>query len=201
VDLDFTLERGRSIAIMGPSGSGKSTLLNVLAGMVRPQAGSVSLFGATWADGTAAMRSMRGKFIGVVPQRAELLNELTVVENVALPLLLDGVDFSSAVAAAKPIMSRLGILSIAKGGPSTISAGEAQRTAIARALIRNPTLVIADEPTSALDADNAGIVAQILSAGDEGRACIMMTHDEVVARHCDASMQLKDGSLHLMART
>jgi len=189
VDLDVV--PGDFLAIMGPSGSGKSTLLHLLAGLDRPDAGSVLLGGADLASLSPERRALvRGEAIGFVFQFHHLLPELTAEENVALPLLLAGVAEGAARATAREVLERVALAARASALPRTLSGGERQRVAIARAVVRRPRLLLCDEPTGSLDAAHAGAVFELLAevAKERAGAVVLVTHDPEWARRC-ASMK------------
>lgn len=194
---------GQSVAIVGPSGSGKSSLLTCLAGIHRPDGGEIALGDVTFSDLNVNQRAnLRLSMIGMVFQFGELLPELSVLENVSLPLLLLGSSQSEAKKRAKAQLAALGIADLVDRLPDSISGGEVQRTAIARALVSSPLLVLADEPTGALDAENALVVSKLLvsRAKEAGAAVVIATHDPIVARAADdvyvitnANLEKRDG--------
>jgi len=199
VDLDVGAE---SLAIMGPSGSGKTTLLHCLAGIVRPDAGTVVLTPPRTGAGVevTALRDaertrLRRSTVGVVFQSGELLEELPAVENVALPLMLAGVPRPAATAAAAGMLARLGLAGLERRRPGELSGGQAQRVAIARALVASPAVVVADEPTGALDQATGGEVLQVLVEATRavGAALVVVTHDPVVAGWCGRTVLMRDG--------
>lgn len=196
--VDFTLERGRSLAVMGPSRSGKSTLLHVLAGIVRPTSGSVYFEGTDICRMSDAERTRlrRGAF-GFVFQSGQLLPELPAVENIALPLMLGGMDYRHATDAAIVWLERLGLRSLASHRPGEMSGGQMQRIAIARALCVNPSVVFADEPTGALDQKTGHEVMGMLmqTAQANGSSVVVVTHDPHVASFCDQTVVMQDGRL------
>ncbi len=196
--VSFTAAAGTCLAIMGPSGSGKTSLLNCLCGIMLPTTGAV------WVDGVEVTRlgvSKRAAFrlrrVGLVFQFGELLPELTVVENVSLPLRLLGVTRHEAEQCASSWLERLGLRGRESAHPDVLSGGEIQRVALARALIHEPPLVLADEPTGALDEANTRHVAGLLvgMAKDLGATVIVATHDPLVATMADHVLQLREGRL------
>jgi ABC-type lipoprotein export system ATPase subunit len=180
---------GARIAVVGPSGSGKSTLLHLLAGLDRPTAGQVSHLGLP--EGPPA------RHIGVVFQGPSLLPPLTAQENVVLPLLIDGMPQAEALARAREALEALELTSLAAKVPDELSAGQAQRVAVARVLARRPRLVLADEPTGQLDRDTARHVMEVLLAAADalGAAVLIATHDARVARALDTRWYMADGRL------
>ncbi|MGO0575129.1 ABC transporter ATP-binding protein [Ornithinimicrobium panacihumi] len=198
VDLD--LWPGEAVAVMGASGSGKSTLLHCMAGVITPDTGSVLLeTGHGVVDvvaGDAEQRAAwRLEHLGFVFQQGLLLPELTAVENVALPLILSGVDRSAAVAHASTWMRALGLDGLEERRLGQLSGGQQQRVAIARAQVGDPALVVADEPTGALDSTTSAEVMRALldSTTGRGRTLVVVTHDRTVAGFCDRVIHLADG--------
>lgn len=195
VSLD--VQRGEVVAVTGPSGSGKSTLLHCAAGVLLPEAGSVTFDGQRFdvIDETARTR-LRRREIGLVLQFGQLVPELTAVQNAALPLLLDGTDRRVARTAALGWLERLGVEDVADEVPAELSGGQAQRVAVARALISGPRLVCADEPTGALDTVAGEVVlTQLLTAVREAdTALLVVTHDNRVAARADREVVLHDGT-------
>lgn len=196
VSLD--VQPGEVVAVTGPSGSGKSTLLHCAAGVLVPEAGSVTFEGQRLDELDEAARTrLRRREIGLVLQFWQLVPELTAVQNAALPLLLDGSDRRTAQTAALAWLERLEVAGVADQVPAELSGGEAQRVALARALVTGPRLVCADEPTGALDTVAGEVVlAQLLSAVREaGTALLVVTHDNRVAARADREVVLRDGAL------
>jgi putative ABC transport system ATP-binding protein len=189
---------GETVAITGPSGSGKSTLLLCLAGILRPEAGEIAYDGQRLDRlGEADRTRLRRREIGVVLQFGQLVPELTAVQNVALPLLLDKHDRSSALRAALSWLERLGALDRADQVPGELSGGEAQRVAVARALVSGPRVVFADEPTGSLDTvAGEQVLGQLLGAvRDSAATLVMVTHDNRVAARADRDIVLRDGAV------
>ncbi|WP_411151311.1 ABC transporter ATP-binding protein [Streptomyces sp. A30] len=207
--VDVEVGERDSLAIMGPSGSGKSTLLHTLAGIVRPDGGQVLLrserseTGVPPAEGWERidklgenrLSALRRKRFGFVFQFGQLLPELPAEENVALPLMLEGMPRGRAVERARRWFAPLGIDGLEKRRPGQLSGGQAQRVAIARALVVEPDVVFADEPTGALDQTTSTEVVRLLTSvtREQGAALVMVTHDADVAAHCDRVLQVRDG--------
>ncbi|HET6965322.1 MAG TPA: ABC transporter ATP-binding protein [Acidimicrobiales bacterium] len=194
--VSVTLAAGSMTAVMGPSGSGKSTLLNVAAGLDRPSAGSVTL-GDTDLGSLSERRLtvLRRKRIGFVFQAFNLLPSLTVAQNIALPLRLDGQRIRrSAIAEAA---DRVGLANRLRHFPSELSGGQQQRVAIARALVTRPEVVFADEPTGSLDNRSSHEVLALLRqvVDVDARTVVMVTHDPTAAAHADRVILLADGRL------
>jgi putative ABC transport system ATP-binding protein len=196
--IDVEVAEGASLAIMGPSGSGKSTLLHTLAGIIRPDAGQVLLRGERIDDwGENRLSALRRKRFGFVFQSGQLLPELPAEENVALPLMLEGLPRKEAVAQARHWFAPLGLDGLEQRRPGQLSGGQAQRVAIARALVVEPDVVFADEPTGALDQTTGEEVIGLLTSitRQQNAALIMVTHDADVAAHCDRILQVRDGRI------
>lgn len=194
--INFSLSKGESVSIMGESGSGKSTLLQCLGGMTKPKGGSVHYAGSSiYEDSSKKLAQFRGETIGFVFQDFKLLPQLTVLENVLLPTehLNDRDQYAGR---ANDLLIKLGIHAISDKVPRQISGGQAQRCAIARALIRNPDVIMADEPTGNLDDENGAIVIDtLLGLADEGKAVIMVTHNRLMATRFHRVAQLRNGKL------
>jgi putative ABC transport system ATP-binding protein len=194
VSLD--VDAGETVAITGASGSGKSTLLLCLAGILRPEAGEV-VFDGHRLDllGEDERTRLRRRQMGIVLQFGQLVPELTAAENVAVPLLLDGHDRAASRRAALGWLERLGAAEVAEQVPGELSGGEAQRVAVARALVTGPRLVLADEPTGSLDSVAGDqVLGQLLAAvRDAGATLVIVTHDNRVAARADREIVLRDG--------
>ncbi|GGX04473.1 ABC transporter ATP-binding protein [Streptomyces lomondensis] len=196
--VDVEVAARDSLAIMGPSGSGKSTLLHTLAGIIRPDDGQVLLRGERIDRlGENKLSALRRKRFGFVFQFGQLLPELPAEENVALPLMLEGVPRGQAVARARRWFAPLGLDGLEKRRPGQLSGGQAQRVAIARALVIEPDVVFADEPTGALDQHTSEEVVRLLTSvtREQGAALVMVTHDADVAAHCGRILQVRDGRI------
>jgi putative ABC transport system ATP-binding protein len=195
--LDLMVRRGEFVAVMGPSGSGKSTLLNILAGLERPTAGRVAVdgvdIGSLDEDGLARYR--RGN-VGIVFQAFNLLPRYKVVDNVAFPLLFAGLPPAERQRRATAILERLGMGPRAGHRPSQLSGGEMQRTAIARALVTEPALLLADEPTGNLDSANgAAMLALLEELHAKGQTIVLVTHDAAIASHAERVVRMIDGKV------
>ncbi|MFF8410954.1 ABC transporter ATP-binding protein [Streptomyces omiyaensis] len=195
---DFSLARGEVAAIMGTSGSGKSSLLYCLAGVLPPASGTVTFDGVMLSSlSDADLSALRRERIGFVFQYGELLPELTVEENAALPLRLAGVAKDRAHAAAGRVLDRLGMGDLLRRRAANLSGGQSQRVAVARALVHQPDVVFADEPTGALDSANASAVLDefLQLARGQDTAVVIVTHDPDVAARADAQYTMTDGVL------
>ena len=196
--VDLGIEAGQFVAITGASGSGKSTLLHLLGGITRPTSGRVLLEGVDLAAlGDDELAIVRRRRIGFVFQRYNLLPELSLVENVSLPLVLDGIPVARCDAAARTALETVGMGHRADHRPDTLSGGEQQRGAIARALVTAPAIVLADEPTGALDSENSRRVVQLLRAlvTDHGQTVVLVTHDPGIAAEAGRCIRMADGRI------
>ncbi len=194
--VDLAVEEGEFVAITGASGSGKSTLLHMLGGITRPSAGRVLLEGVDLATlDDDALAEIRRRRIGFVFQRYNLLPELSLAENVALPLVLDGAPEARCRDAARLALEAVGMAHRADHRPDALSGGEQQRGAVARALVTNPAIVLADEPTGALDSVNSGVVLELLQrlVRDRRQTVILVTHDPGIAAAAGRVVRMKDG--------
>ncbi|MFB7372984.1 ABC transporter ATP-binding protein [Streptomyces sp. NPDC056222] len=195
---EFAIRAGEVVAVMGPSGSGKSTLLHCLAGIVRPDAGTIAYDGRELSAMSDGERSaLRRSDFGFVFQFGQLVPELTCVENVALPLRLNGERRKSAEQRARDWLARLEVDDIAAKRPGEISGGQGQRVAVARALVSAPRVLFADEPTGALDSLNGERVMELLTdaARDTGAAVVLVTHEARVAAYSDREVIVRDGAV------
>jgi putative ABC transport system ATP-binding protein len=194
--VDVDVSAGEIVALMGPSGSGKSTLLHCLAGILTPDSGEV------WFDGDRLDRltdrdrtELRRRRFGFVFQFGQLVPELAAVENVALPLMLEGRPRADAVGQAAPWFPLLGLDGLERRRPGELSGGEAQRVALARALVTRPEVIFADEPTGSLDSLAGEQVMDLLvdSARAQGATVLVVTHEPRVAAYADREVVIRDG--------
>jgi putative ABC transport system ATP-binding protein len=197
LDIDLSVERGSLVAVMGPSGSGKSTFLTIAGSLEEPTSGEVLI-------GGVSLRSMsrndtarlRRRSIGYVFQDFNLLAGLTAVENVSLPLELDGISAKKARAVGLAALEELGLVDRATHYPDGLSGGERQRVAIARAVVGERNLLLADEPSGALDSTNGeAVMRMILAACKQGVAAVVVTHDAQLASWADRVVFLRDGRI------
>ena len=200
VDLDVAA--GEVLAVTGPSGSGKSTLLHVMAGVLVPDAGRVDYHGADTTQDIAALdeaaRSrLRLKEFGFIFQFGQLLPDLSALDNVTIPLLLAGTPRRRALAQARETLGELGLSEHLDKRPTQLSGGQAQRAAVARALVTNPRLLFADEPTGSLDSLAAERTMEVLlnSVRSRGAALAIITHDARVAAYADREVTVRDGRI------
>jgi putative ABC transport system ATP-binding protein len=193
---NMSVRAGEVVAVMGPSGSGKSTMLHCLAGIIQPDAGTVTYAGRELSAMPDQPRSvLRRTEFGFVFQFGQLVPELTCLENVALPLRLGGVRRREANATAQEWLGRLEVADVASHRPGEVSGGQGQRVAIARALVTSPKVIFADEPTGALDSLNGEHVMRMLTgtAKESGAAVILVTHEPRVAAYSDREVIVRDG--------
>jgi ABC-type lipoprotein export system ATPase subunit len=196
VDFDFTLDAGEFVVVTGPSGAGKSTLLHVAGGLDAPDNGTVAVGGQDiWTQRPGRRAAFRRRNLGFVFQFFNLVPMLTAVENVSLPLVLDGVPTRSADARAEELLQRVGLGDRARHRPAELSGGQMQRVAVARALVARPSIILADEPTGNLDSNSSTEVLDLLrSLSDEQDASVVLvTHDPEAARYGTRELQLVDG--------
>ncbi|MEJ7652581.1 MAG: ABC transporter ATP-binding protein [Chloroflexia bacterium] len=196
--VELAVHAGECVAVMGPSGSGKTSLLNCLCGITTPSSGAVRVGGTDLGCLRLSKRSaFRLRHVGMVFQFGELLPELSALENVALPLRLQGISRTEAEAAARRWLDRVDLAGRGEAHSDALSGGEVQRIGIARALAHAPLLVLADEPTGALDEENGMLVAGLLvgAAKELGAAVVIATHDPLVAQQADRVLRLREGCL------
>jgi putative ABC transport system ATP-binding protein len=195
--VDMTIAPAEFVAVMGPSGCGKSTLLNLIAGLDKPSDGEIWLADETLSDKDEnQLARMRRKHIGIVFQFFNLLEGMSVLENVTLPAIIAGSSRKSAETRARDLLDLLGLADKAKNAPGVLSGGQRQRLAIARALANQPTLLLADEPTGSLDSAGGAEVLELFKRlHDDGQTIMLVTHDAKVASAADRIVQLGDGRI------
>ncbi len=197
-DVSASIGASESVAIMGRSGSGKSTLLHCLAGLLVPDEGEVWFQDHRLDNASDAQRSARRLTgMGMVFQFGHLVPELSLVENVALPLMATGTKRSDAEARAFELLERLDVGELADRRPSEVSGGQMQRAAIARSLVHRPAVVFADEPTGALDSvtGQLALEAMLAAARLDGAAVVIVTHEARLASYCDREIVMRDGTV------
>jgi putative ABC transport system ATP-binding protein len=194
-DVDLCVDCGTLVAVMGPSGSGKSTLLTIAGSLEEPTSGEVIIGGASLREMSRNDKArLRRRTIGYVFQEFNLLAGLTAVENVALPLELDGLPAKKAQAAGMAALEELGLADRAAHYPDELSGGERQRVSIARAVVGERRLLLADEPSGALDSTNGeAVMRMILGACKQGVAAVVVTHDAQLASWADRVIFIRDG--------
>ncbi|WP_033340196.1 ABC transporter ATP-binding protein [Catenuloplanes japonicus] len=193
---DLVVHAGEIVSVMGPSGSGKSTLLHCAAGLTRPDGGDVVYDGRVVSALDDGERSaLRRREFGFVFQFGQLVPELTALENVALPLRLDGMRRRPAERRATALLERLELAEKARSRPGQLSGGQHQRVAVARALVAGPKVIFADEPTGALDSVAGERVMELLTtaAVEAGAAVVLVTHDARIAAYADRGIVVRDG--------
>ncbi len=198
-NISISIERGSIVSVIGASGSGKSTLLHVLGGLNRPDSGDV-----TWNNKSIysleddELAAFRNSQLGFVFQFHHLLPEFTALENVMMPALIADEDFTVAKQRAMSLLKRFDISLRAEHRPAQLSGGEQQRVAMARALMNNPSLILADEPTGNLDEQNTEILLDLLFQlrNDENVSILLITHEKDIARRSDTVYRLSKGKLH-----
>ncbi len=191
-DIDLDIASGEAIGLVGPSGSGKSTLLMIMAGLERPDTGTVAVAGERLgALGEDALARFRGRNVGIVFQSFHLIPTMTALENVAVPLELAGVEDAAARAARE--LAAVGLKERASHYPAELSGGEQQRVALARALAPNPAILIADEPTGNLDERTGAEIVDLMFAGhaQRGTTLVLVTHDPALAARCDRVVRMR----------
>ena len=196
--VDFQVEKGEFVAIMGPSGSGKSTLLHLIGGLDQPSDGEITLAGQRLSilrDNQITL--LRRRNVGFIFQFYNLLPTLTAEENITLPLLIDGKNPRKYETRLTKLLDLIGLSERRRHKPDQLSGGEQQRVAIARALITDPAIVLADEPTGNLDSKTSQLIMQLLrrSCDELGQTIIIVTHDPVAASYADRLVLLRDGQI------
>ena len=197
-NLNFEVSQGESIAILGQSGCGKSTLLNLIGGIDKPSSGEVYIGNNDLATlNEEKITELRAKSLGFVYQFHHLLKDFSAIENIAMPLLIQGINKETCIKKASQITKTIGLEHRENHLPSELSGGERQRVAIARAIISNPSCLLADEPTGNLDAKNASSVLELLINLNQqhGSSLIIVTHDEKIATKMDRILVLEGGHL------
>lgn len=196
-NVSFSVEKGEYVAIMGESGSGKTTLLNIIASLDKPTSGEVLLNGQNIVSiSEKEISSFRRDNLGFVFQDFNLLDTFSIQDNIFLPLVLCGKSYDEMNARLKPIAAKLDISDILSKYPYEVSGGQKQRTAVARALITNPQLILADEPTGALDSKSADSLLSLFeNINNEGQTVLMVTHSIKAASHAKRVLFLRDGEV------
>ena len=197
-DVGLTLSKGEFTGLVGPSGSGKTTLLNIIGGLDSPTEGQVSVLGQALNDTSHSERArLRRKHMGFIFQSYNLLPVYTVFENVELPLILNKIDKDERRSMVEQAVESVGLTDKMDSRPNMLSGGECQRTAIARAIVHQPALVLADEPTANLDAENSHHIMKILSNLNQelSTSFIFATHDEKIMAYLRRIIHLDDGEI------
>ena len=195
--IDLEISSGEMVAIMGPSGCGKTTLLNILSGIDEPSAGQVMvsgkpLFGISDDERT----DLRGREMGFIFQKFHLLDVMSAVENVEIPLLLMGMNPDESRIQANDALSKVGLGDRFDHRPAELSGGQQQRVSIARALVHNPSVILCDEPTGNLDSTTSSQVMDLLAElNDSGSTLVIVTHDNEIAERCSRVIRIRDGRI------
>jgi putative ABC transport system ATP-binding protein len=195
-DISLTIAQGEAVGLVGPSGSGKSTLLMCMAGLERPDQGSIHILGTDITPmNEDTLARFRGRHIGVVFQSFHLIPTMTALENVAVPLELAGEKH--AFDRARDMLDRVGLLERAEHYPAELSGGEQQRVALARAIIAQPEILVADEPTGNLDEQTGRSIIDLLFTlqREQGTTLVLVTHDLDLAQRCDRMIRLRSGQI------
>lgn len=196
--IDLSVHRGEIVSVVGPSGAGKSTLLQILGSLSRPDSGSVTYDGVDiFAMNDNKIARFRNKHIGFVFQFHQLLPEFNLLENVAMPALIGGVNRNAAIRRAEELIGYMGLGNRATHRPAELSGGERQRAAVARALICAPSVILADEPSGSLDSHNREELHKLFFdlRKDMGQTFVIVTHDESLAADTDRIIKMKDGMI------
>ncbi|MFN7020809.1 MAG: ABC transporter ATP-binding protein [Phycisphaerales bacterium] len=196
--VDLQVRMGELMMLVGPSGCGKTTLISVMAGILDRDEGECSIFGYDFGEMSAGQRTrFRGQNVGFVFQAFNLLPSLSAAQNVAVPLLINGVPTSRAVREAREMLARVGLGDRTESLPRELSGGQQQRVAIARALVHKPRLIVCDEPTSALDHETGHVIMRMLKnvALDDNRALVIVTHDARIFGFADRIARMDDGHI------
>ncbi|MEG1613521.1 MAG: ABC transporter ATP-binding protein [Clostridia bacterium] len=195
--VDLTISEGELVAITGKSGSGKSTLINIIGGLDTPTSGSYFFRKQNILKlSSDKLAEFRNKTVGIVVQNPVLMNEISVLENVELPLIIAGRKTAECEKLAKDALFDVGLENLILRKVYTLSGGEQQRVSIARAVVNNPDIIIADEPTGSLDSENAAKIINILKQiNNSGKTVIIVTHDMDIAAECNRLIVLKDGKI------
>ena len=193
--IDAEIEKGELCVLLGPSGSGKSTLLNIIGGIDSADSGYIAINGEKTADMNEKRLTLyRRKHLGYIFQQYNLLPRLNLMENVEVPLVYAGIGRAERHARAKEVLEQVGLGDKLRNRPNQLSGGQQQRVSIARALVRNPAVILADEPTGALDSHTGReVLGMLQQMHDEGHTVVLITHDNSIAVQADRIIRLEDG--------
>lgn len=197
-DVNLTINNGELLMIVGPSGCGKTTLLSVIAGTLRFDEGDIKLFNHFLSEmNDITITEFRKKNIGFIFQQYHLIKTLNILENISIPLILNGCSRSLALEKAEDMLEKVGLKGRGNERPLNLSGGQQQRVAIARALIHDPRLLICDEPTSALDAESGARILELMTeiARKPDRCVIVVTHDNRIFKYADRIAEMNDGRI------
>lgn len=195
-DVNFEAKKGELLMIVGPSGCGKTTLISIIAGTLRFNHGEVRVFNHSLHEmKDAAITDFRKKNVGFIFQQYHLIRTLTILENISIPLILNGRPRSEALERANIMLEKVGLKGRGEERPLNLSGGQQQRVAIARALVHEPPLLICDEPTSALDAQSGALILELMTeiARTPNRSVIIVTHDSRIFKYADRLVKMDDG--------
>ncbi|MDE5804643.1 MAG: ABC transporter ATP-binding protein [Paramuribaculum sp.] len=196
--IDLSIGRGEIVSIVGPSGAGKTTLLQIMGSLDRPDSGQVNYDGTDlFSLSERRLAQFRNRNIGFVFQFHQLLPEFTLEENVAIPAMIGGESRSAAIDKARRLISYLGLSERASHKPAQLSGGERQRAAVARALVREPKVILADEPSGSLDSHNREELHRLFFdlRRDLGQTFVIVTHDDNLAAQADRTVEMRDGQI------
>ncbi|ULQ61150.1 ABC transporter ATP-binding protein [Brucepastera parasyntrophica] len=195
--ISLTIEKGEFVSIMGPSGSGKSTCMHIIGCLDHPTSGDIFISGKNTSQMNAKeLAVLRNKTVGFVFQQYNLISNMTVLENVMLPLRYQGLSISERKARAVEVLERIGLSDRLKHTPGELSGGQKQRTAIARATVTNPELILADEPTGALDSETGNSVIDLFhDINKNGTTILIVTHDQDIGNTAPRRIHLRDGKI------
>ena len=195
--IDFEIDSGEFVAIMGPSGSGKSTLMHIIGCLDSPSEGEYYLDGSLVSSlPKSALAGIRNRKIGFVFQSFNLLPHLNILKNVELPMMYSGMSLAKRRAKARQVLEEVGLGDRLKHKPTELSGGQRQRVAIARAIVNDPTIILADEPTGNLDSQSGGDIMEILSKlNHAGHTIVVVTHDPAIAKRSSRVIRIMDGKI------
>lgn len=195
-NVDFEVEKGEIVSIVGASGAGKTTFLQILGTLLSPDSGSLEIAGLKTGGSDKELAEFRNRHLGFVFQSHHLLPEFTALENVCIPALIAGMTEKEAKKKAAELLKKVGLADRAEHKPAQLSGGEQQRVAIARALVNSPDVLLADEPTGNLDSNTKQDIHNLLFELRKslGQSIVIVTHDKELAQLCDRSLEMKDGS-------
>lgn len=195
-NVDFEVEKGEIVSIVGASGAGKTTFLQILGTLLSPDSGSLEIAGLKAGGSDKELAEFRNRHLGFVFQSHHLLPEFTALENVCIPALIAGTTEKEAKKKAAELLEKVGLADRAEHKPAQLSGGEQQRVAIARALVNSPDVLLADEPTGNLDSNTKQDIHNLLFELRKslGQSIVIVTHDKELAQLCDRSLEMKDGS-------
>ena len=195
-NVDFEVEKGEIVSIVGASGAGKTTFLQILGTLLSPDSGSLEIAGLKTGGSDKELAEFRNRHLGFVFQSHHLLPEFTALENVCIPALIAGTTEKEAKKKPAELLEKVGLADRAEHKPAQLSGGEQQRVAIARALVNSPDVLLADEPTGNLDSNTKQDIHNLLFELRKslGQSIVIVTHDKELAQLCDRSLEMKDGS-------